>query len=172
MNAYAVKYNMSDKHKWGRFRASNNTSSAGLQGLHDMLSPEGWTIEEIEFSGGTGVLFLASVRGEHDQMHFVDHNKRKIPIMIKALNPRAREMTKNHAQTAAAKAKALPKSAASANRDERAQVQKALFTKRSDPGKTGRMPPPKHAKPGDHAQSELKPTMLLVNMPSMRAMLV
>jgi hypothetical protein len=81
-------------------------------------------------------------------------------------------MTKNHAQAAAAKAKALPKSAASANRDERAQVQKALFTKRSDPGKTGRMPPPKHAKPGDHAQSELKPTMLLVNMPSMRAMLV
>ena len=80
MNAYAVKYNMGDKHKWGRFRASNNTSSVGLRGLHDMLSPEGWTIEEIEFLGGTGVLFLASVRGEHDQMHFVDHNKRKIPI--------------------------------------------------------------------------------------------
>jgi hypothetical protein len=39
-----------------------------------------WTIEEIEFFGDTGAVFLASGRGEHDQMHFVDHNKRKIPI--------------------------------------------------------------------------------------------
>ena len=73
--------------------------------------------------------------------------------MIKALNSRARDMTKNHAQAAAAKAKTAPKLAASAHRDERAQVQKALFTKRSDPGKTGETPPPKQAKPGDHTQS-------------------
>jgi hypothetical protein len=36
MNAYAVKYSMGDKHKWGRFRASNIPSSVGLRGLHDM----------------------------------------------------------------------------------------------------------------------------------------
>ena len=153
MNAYAVKYSMGEKHKWGRFRASNIPSSVGLRGLHDMLSPLGWTIEEIEFFGDTGAVFLASGRGEHDQMHFVDHNKRKIPVMIKALNSRAREMTKDHAQAAAAEAKTAPKPAASASGNERAQVQKALFTKRSDPGKTGETPPPKQAKPGDHTQS-------------------
>lgn len=153
MNAYAVKYSMGDKHKWGRFRASNIPSSVGLRGLHDMLSPLGWEIEEVEFFGDTGAVFLASGRGEHDQMHFVDHNKRKIPVMIKALNSRARDMTKDHAQAAAAKAKTAPKPAASASGNERAQVQKALFTKRSDPGKTGETPPPKQAKPGDHTQS-------------------
>ena len=64
MNAYAVKYSMGEKHKWGRFRASNIPSSVGLRGLHDMLSPLGWTIEEIKFFGDTGAVFLASGRGE------------------------------------------------------------------------------------------------------------
>ena len=74
--------------------------------------------------------------------------------MIKALNSRARDMTKDHAQSRCSQGqKQPPKPAASASGNERAQVQKALFTKRSDPGKTGETPPPKQAKPGDHTQS-------------------
>eukprot|EP00435_Cladocopium_sp_Y103_P027411 s765_g6.t1 len=152
MNAYAAKYSLGDKHKWGRFRASNIPSSVGLRGLHDMLSPQGWAIEEIEYFGDTGVVFLASAKGDHDQMHFIDHNKRKIPVMIKALNSRAKDMAKTHAQAAASKAKAAPKAAASMSKDDRAQIQKALFVKRTDPGKTGETPPAKQAKP-DHTQS-------------------
>ena len=117
--------------------------SVGLRGLHDILSPQGWVIEEIEFFGDAGVVFLASAKGEHDEMHFIDHNKRKIPVMIKALNSRAKEMAKAQAQSAAAKARAASSAAASASADDRAQIQKALSTKRPNLGKTGETPPSK-----------------------------
>ena len=97
-----------------------------------------WSIEEIEYFGDT--------RGEHEQMHFIDHNKRKVPVLIKALNSRAREMTKVQAQasTAAAKASASSKWA----NTDRAQAQKALFStaKRPERPEHGQTPPAKQPK--------------------------
>ena len=83
LDEYASKHGMGERHKWGRFRASNIPSSVGLRGVNDMLAPLGWHIEEIEYFGDGGVVFLASVKGDHDHMHFVDHNQRKVPVQIK-----------------------------------------------------------------------------------------
>ena len=145
LDAYASKHGMGEKHKWGRFRASNIPSSVGLHGVNDMLAPLGWTIEEIDYFGDSGVVFLASAKGDHDHMHFIDHNNQKVPVQIKALNERARAMSKAKAQ-ASARQPTLSKAASASGAQTRANVQKALFTKRNDKDKTGETPPPKQAR--------------------------
>jgi hypothetical protein len=91
------------------------------------------------------LLLSASAKGDHDQMHFVDHNNQKVPVQIKALNERARAMSKAKAQ-ASARQPTLSKAASASGAQTRANVQKALFTKRSDKDKTGETPPPKQAR--------------------------
>ena len=143
MDAYAAKHKLGDKHKFGRFRATNVPTTVGLRGVHQMFGPQGWGIEEIEYFGDTGVVFLASKRGQHDEMHFLDHHQRKVPVRIKALNSRAREMSKTQAQGSSASkaAPATPKPAAS----DRADAQKALL-KRPEKPEQGLSPAPKQAK--------------------------
>lgn len=142
LDAWAIKKQLGEKHKLGRFRASNIPSTVGLRGVYDMFSPFGWDIQEIEFFGESGVVFLASQRGTHDQLHYIDHHQRRVPVLVKALNSRARAMTKTQSTAASASAKA----AATPAQQERSDVQKTLFKKRTEKPAHGQSPPSKQAK--------------------------
>ena len=109
-----------------------------------MLSPHGWTIEEVEYAGENSITFLSSQSGSVSKMHWKDFRGDLIPVQVKALNAVAKRMAAS-ANQAAQPSKSL---GSSSNRSE---VQKALFIKRADtnPGKTNMTPPPKQARTGE-----------------------
>ena len=55
----AAKYKMGARHKLGRFRMTGVPSSVGVQGVHEMLHPHGWAVEEVEYAGEESITFLA-----------------------------------------------------------------------------------------------------------------
>ena len=141
MDAFATKYKLGARHKMGRFRITGVPSAVGIKGVHDMLHPHGWTIEEVEYGGENSISFLCSQQGTVCKMHWQDHRGNLIPVHVKALNAAAKRM--------AASANQESQQEKSFNvSSSRAEVQKALFIKRNEPNKdkTHMTPPPKQAR--------------------------
>ena len=138
MDAFATKYKLGAKHKLGRFRLTGVPSSVGVKGVHDMLHPYGWTVEEVEYAGEESITFLSSKLGTVTKMHWKDHRGNMKPVHIKALNSAAKRMTASASQASHAE-----KSFASGS--QRSDAQKALFNKRPEANqtKTNMTPPPK-----------------------------
>ena len=123
---------LGDRHLWGRFKATNIPTSVGFAGLHSMLSPYKWKIQEVEYFGEGHAVFLASERGTIDQMFWKDHAGRKMPVRIHALNARAKAMSAQANQASQSKSHLTSPS--------QMQIQKEIVQKRQNPGQTGHTP--------------------------------
>ena len=136
MDAFATKYKLGAKHKLGRFRLTGVPSSVGVKGVHDMLHPYGWTVEEVEYAGEESITFLSRKLGTVTKMHWKDHRGNMNPVHIKALNSAAKRMTASASQVS------------HASGSQRSDAQKALFNKRPEANqpKTNMTPPPKQAR--------------------------
>lgn len=132
---------LDEKCFWGRFKATNIRSSVGFIGLHDMLSPHGWEVQEVEYFGDGHVLFLASKNGTVDQMDWKNHAGRNMPVKIQAVNARAKAISQPASQ--ASRAIGVLSS------DARRTAQNEAVQKRTAPGKAGETPPRKQHKGGE-----------------------
>ena len=145
LEQFCQTHNLGDKFKWGRFKASNIPSSVGFAGLHAMLAPHKWEVQEVEYFGEDHAVFLASKKGSVMEMYWKDHRGRKMPVKIQALNAKGREMSAAASQSSRA--------TSHLQNDARRQKQKESLPKRESNGNTGETPPPKQRKEAENGNS-------------------
>jgi hypothetical protein len=146
LSAFAVKHQMHDTSKVGRWKVSGIPLDAGIHGLFELLRSLEWGILEIAFMDEYHAVFLADRRGQDVPAYF-QRNGQPRQIKFKALNAAARGMVKheNMERTTASASTQVPESRAARQKKFLQDLESAAKTpqrgdKRNAEDKTGETP--------------------------------
>ncbi len=160
--AFARTHNLEDSTAIARWKISGVPQAAGAHGLYELLVAQGWKVTDIVYMDPTHAIFYAENRGEVD-MHYVDQGQ-SVPIHVKAVNARARELAKETAQAERARAQEAPTKrnlmfyfAQAAAAEPKAEP-KGAGLKRPASGHTGATPDQKAAAKAAAAKAKADPT--------------
>ena len=101
MSAFAREKGLDDVSALGRWKVSGVPVSAGLHGLVEMLLAKSWKVEQVVYLDDTHAIFLSASRGLDGPLYF-KHGAQAHQIRFKALNAKARELSKDDAMSSRA----------------------------------------------------------------------
>ena len=108
LQEHAKRHGICDHSRYGRWKLSGMLVSAGVVGATALLQQKGWNVQHVVYFGGKNCVFVADGVGKREPMYHEFGNAHHQHLLVSALSAVAKDLQRQHAQSARAAPAASP----------------------------------------------------------------